>query len=173
MMNINDILSRFQLEKEIAPYGNGHINDTYCAESDKYIIQRINTNIFTDPDGLMRNIENVTEFLREKIVKAGGNPERETLKVIKTKNGESFLRTEEGCFRVYKFITETKTVETDKTPEDLYQAARGFGRFQNMLSDFPAETLNETIKDFHNTPMRVEALMTEGFERMLSKISLI
>lgn len=158
MMNINEILSKFRLEAEIAPYGNGHINDTYFAESNKYILQRINTNIFTDPEGLMGNIENVTEFLREKIIKAGGNPDRETLKVIKTQNGESFLRTEEGCFRVYKFITETKTVEADKTPEDLYQAARGFGRFHNMLSDFPAETLNETIKDFHNTPKRVEAL---------------
>ncbi len=157
-MNVNEILNEFRLETKIAPYGNGHINDTYCAESDKYILQRINTNIFTDPEGLMSNIENVTEFLRKKIIKAGGNPERETLKVIKTKTGESFLKTEDGCFRVYKFITETKTVETDKTPQDLYQAARGFGRFQNMLSDFPAETLNETIKDFHNTPKRVEAL---------------
>ena len=157
-MNMNEILSKFHLETEIAPYGNGHINDTYCAESNRYILQRINTNIFADPKGLMSNIENVTEFLREKIIKAGGNPERETLKVIKTQNGESFLQTEEGCFRVYKFITETKTVENDKSPESVYQAARGFGRFQNMLSDFPAETLNETIKDFHNTPKRVEAL---------------
>ena len=158
MMNLNEILGQFQTATDIAPYGNGHINDTYCAESDKYILQRINTNIFTDPNGLMENIENVTRFLRGKIIKTGGDPERETLKVIKTKDGENFLKTDEGCFRVYKFITGTKTVETDKTAEDLYQAARGFGRFQNMLSDFPAETLNETIKDFHNTPKRVEAL---------------
>lgn len=158
-MDLNLILRHFQTEATVAPYGNGHINDTYCADSAKYILQRINTKIFTDIDGLMENIENVTAFLRKKVVAAGGDPERETLSVVKTTDGKNFYKLDDNnCFRVYKFITGTKTVESEKTLEDMYRAGRGFGRFQNMLSDFPVDKLNETIKDFHNTPKRVEAL---------------
>ena len=83
-MNLNYVFSQFATEAEIAPYGNGHINDTYCVEPGRYILQRINTNIFKNPDELMQNIENVTAHLREKIVAAGGDPDRETLTVIKS-----------------------------------------------------------------------------------------
>lgn len=157
-MDLNYILQQFKTEKEIEPYGNGHINDTYVVNPARFIIQRINTNIFKNPYELMENIKNVTAHLREKIIKEGGDPDRETLTVVKTDNGENFLKTEDGCFRVYKFIENTKTVENDKTIEDIYNAGKGFGRFQNMLSDYPAHTLHETIKDFHNTVKRVEAL---------------
>ena len=158
-IDLNFIMRQFQIESTIEPYGNGHINDTYCTETPKFILQRINTRIFTNPDALMNNIETVTSFLREKIVAAGGNPDVETLTVIKTVDGKNCYRyDDENVFRVYKFISGTKTVENDKTLDDLYHAGRGFGKFQNMLSDFPVEKLYETIKDFHNTPKRVEAL---------------
>ena len=61
-------------------------------------------------------------------------------------------------FRMYLFVENTKSIENSKTPEDLYEAGVGFGRFQRMLSDYPADTLHESIKDFHHTPKRVEAL---------------
>lgn len=158
-IDLNFILRQFQIESTIDPYGNGHINDTYCTETPKFILQRINTKIFTDADQLMDNIENVTSFLREKIIAAGGNPDVETLTVIPTVDGKNcYHYDDENVFRVYKFISGTKTVENDKTLDDLYNAGRGFGKFQNMLSDFPVEKLHETIADFHNTPKRVEAL---------------
>lgn len=160
-LDLNAIFAQFHTETAIAPYGNGHINDTYCCEPTKYILQRINTSIFTDPDALMENIERVTEFLSEKIKEAGGNPERETLTVIKTKDGKNYYRyDDENVFRMYTFITRTKSIEGDKTLTDLYHAGKGFGKFQQMLSDYPADTLHETIKDFHHTPKRVEALKT-------------
>ena len=61
--NIKDVLKKYGLEADTQVYGNGHINDTYVLEDGKYILQRINTNIFKNPDELMENIENVTEFL--------------------------------------------------------------------------------------------------------------
>ncbi len=158
-MDLNRILSHFALEYGSVPYGNGHINDTYLSTPTRYILQRINTNIFTDPEALMENIEKVTAFLGKKIAAAGGNPTRETLTVIPTTDGKNFYRAEDGsCFRVYTFIDSTKSIEGDKTLTDLYNAGKGFGKFQQMLSDYPAETLHETIKDFHHTPKRVEAL---------------
>lgn len=160
-MNIDlaTILSEFNIEATINPYGNGHINDTFCTNTPKYILQRINSEVFKNPYELMENIENVTEFIRNKIKANGGNPDRETLTVIKTAKGENLYKYDDNnYFRVYKFIDGTKTVENDKTYEDLYNAGIGFGRFQKMLDDFPVEKLHETIVDFHNTPKRVENL---------------
>ena len=153
------ILQQFAVNTKIEPYGNGHINDTYCLIEPRYILQRINTDIFKHPHELMENIENVTSFLREKIKKNGGDPQRETLTVIKTVDGKNYYQYDENnVFRMYLFVENTKSIENSKTPEDLYEAGVGFGRFQRMLSDYPADTLHESIKDFPHTPKRVEAL---------------
>lgn len=157
-IDLNKILKEFNIKSKIENYGNGHINDTYCTETPKYILQRINTSIFKNPDELMENIDNVTAFLKEKIIKNGGNPNRETLTVIKTADGKNcFKYDENNVFRMYHFIADTKTIEDDKTNEDIYNAGKGFGHFQNLLADFPVDTLHETIVDFHHTPKRVEA----------------
>jgi len=172
-MDLNFVMRQFKTEQKIASYGNGHINDTYLVEPGEYILQRINTNIFKNPDELMENIENVTGFLREKIKASGGDPDRETLTVIKTLDGKNYYECSDGCFRLYKFIGRTKTVENDKTLKDLYNAGKGFGKFQNMLSDFDAEKLYETIKDFHNTPKRVGALKKAIDENIAGRRELV
>ena len=159
MTNLNFILDQFVSDCKIAPYGDGHINDTYLTSSKKFILQKINTNIFKDYEKLMGNIEGVTSFLKEKIIAAGGNPERETLTVIKTKDGKNFYKTEDGdVYRLYIFISDSvsRTVVTD--PVQLYHAGKAFGKFQYMLADYPAEKLFEVIPDFHNTRKRFEAL---------------
>ena len=75
-VDMNEILRQFNVKSKIEAYGNGHINNTYCTETPKYILQKINTAIFKDPDSLMRNIRRVTAFLREKIEAHGGDPDR-------------------------------------------------------------------------------------------------
>ena len=72
---MDHIIKQFAFEGtllEKKPWGNGHINDTYCIESPRCILQRINTKVFKNPDELMENIENVTAFLRDKIIQASG-----------------------------------------------------------------------------------------------------
>jgi len=158
-IDLQKIMNQFSIKHDIESYGNGHINDTYLVGQPPYILQRINTKIFKNPVELMENIENVTAFLRKKIAAEGGNPDRETLTVIKTVDGENFYQyDDENAFRVYRFITETIAIETGEDLKILYNAGKGFGRFQRMLDDFPVEVLHETIKDFHNTPKRVENL---------------
>ena len=157
--NIKNVIEQFVTDVEANRYGNGHINETYLIEPCKYILQKINTDIFTNCDELMQNISNVTEFLRKKIVLSGGDPDRETLTVISTINGDTYYRDDNGnCYRMYLFINNTNTVNSNPTAEQLYSAAKAFGRFQNMLNDYPADTLFETIKDFHNTPDRFAKL---------------
>ena len=155
---------QFQMAGEVADiqsYGNGHINDTYLVHVKngenvkRMILQGINTDIFQDVDGLMENIQKVTSFLREEIVKEGGDPERETLNVVPTLEGKSYFKAEDGkCYRMYKFIEGAVTYDAVRTPEDFYESGKAFGNFQSKLAAFPAEELHETIPDFHNTPVR-------------------
>lgn len=158
--SLKEILSKFNIDTSIELYGNGHINDTYlCETSPRFILQKINTKVFRDPDAVMENISNVTRHVREKIKQAGGDPDRETLNVIPTKTGDIYYKHPDGsAFRMYKFIERSVSYDIAERSEILTHAGEAFGRFQRMLSDFPAEKLHETIIDFHNTPVRVQQL---------------
>lgn len=159
------VAMQFALEgelKELSVFGNGHINDTLratCELADgrtkRYIVQRMNDGIFKNPDELMENVMNVTSFLRKKIIAAGGDPDRETLNVIPTKDGKNYLTDENGDFwRCYIFIEDATSFDQVEKPEDFYNSAVAFGNFQRLLADYPAATLHETIKNFHNTVSR-------------------
>ena len=143
------------------PYGNGHINDTFLVVADKrYILQRMNTGIFTKPAALMENIVGVTEHIRKKTAEAGGDVERCSLTVVPTLEGARyFCDSEGGYWRLYDFVEGTVTKESVENANDFYTCARAFGVFQQMLADYPAETLCEPIANFHNTPWRYENLM--------------
>lgn len=164
-MDKKDILKQFQVEGDVTsiePYGSGHINHTYLvqmADDKKYILQGINTTIFKDTDQLMENILNVTSYLREEIVRTGGDPARETLTVVMTNDGKSYYTDEEGNkWRVYDFIEGAQTFDAVESKEDFYQSAVAFGNFQAKLANFPADTLHETIPNFHNTAKRYRDL---------------
>lgn len=173
--NLKTILENFAIETNIEPYGNGHINDTYLCDSNPgYILQRININVFHHPDEVMKNIAAVTKHLREKIIKNGGNPERETLNVVKTKTGQDFYMADsENYYRMYKYIDNTIGYDIVENPRQLYQAGVAFGKFQRMLDDFNADGLYETIVDFHNTPNRVkqlEAAIEKNYDNRAAKV---
>lgn len=146
------------------PYGNGHINDTFVVNfqqedgSDRrYILQRMNHDTFKNPAGLMENISGVTEFLKKKIEENNGDSSRETLNIIRTKDGKDYFKDSIGSYwRSYVFIEDAVCFDKVESPEDFYNSATAFGNFQYLLSDYPAETLHETIPDFHNTPARFE-----------------
>ena len=143
-------------------YGKGHINDTFCVYTQneagdcvRYILQRINTDTFTDPDGLMENIVGVTDYLRSIIAKNGGDTTRETMTVQRTKEGKNYYRDSQGgCWRVYPFVEGTVCLQAVEEPEQFYQSAVAFGNFQRLLAGYDASTLHETIAKFHDTRNR-------------------
>lgn len=159
-VNLEKVVENFSVKAGIVPYGNGHINDTYLREGNPgYILQRINTNVFKDPNSVMENIVNVTEYLRAEIVKNGGDPERETMNVIKTKLGKNcYMADSSNYFRMYKFVSNSVSFDTAEDSSLLFEAGKSFGKFQRMLDGFDAGLLHETIVDFHNTPKRIEQL---------------
>lgn len=164
--NIVEAIQAFKLTgKNVSyeRYGSGHINDTFLVineeegEKHRYILQRMNHDIFKDPVSLVQNIEGVTSFLREKIVANGGDPLRETLNLIRTKDDENFCQDSDGNYwRAYYFIADATCYNLVEKPEDFYQSGKAFGHFQRLLSDYPAKELSETIPNFHNTPVRFE-----------------
>lgn len=160
--NLLEILKNFEINIVPSVYGNGHINDTYLVHSvPNYILQRINKKVFTNPPAVMENILGVTKHLRQKIEEEGGDPDRETLNLISTVEGKPYYLHSDGeYYRMYKYIEHAKSYDLVENPMQLYHAAKAFGKFQNMLSDYPAETLHETIVDFHNTKVRYDQFRT-------------
>ena len=130
-------------------FGHGHINYTLKVHTDtgaEYILQRINTYVFKQPVVLMNNVSAVTEYLRQRVEEP-----RMALHFIPTSEGKFYHLDEEGQYwRMYDFVGGF-CMDMPETDQDFYQSALAFGRFQSMLADFPAETLVETIPEFHNT----------------------
>lgn len=167
-----------EIEKVISPYGEGHINDTIAvvtrAEGDRlrrYIVQQINQNVFPKPKEVMENISRVTDHLRKKIVQAGGDTSRETLEVVPTHDGGLyFLDDKQNYWRAYVFVEDTITLQQVRTADDFYHSARAFGRFQQLLADYPADTLYETIENFHNTPVRFQTFQKAVREDVAGRV---
>ena len=163
--NLFEVLRAFRLDAKpvsCEPYGCGHINVTYLAVTEsglRYILQKINNNTFRDVAGLMENITAVTEFLRTKT-----DDPRGVLTLVETHDGASYLHAQDAYWRVYDFVEDSICLQLPETDEDFYQSAVGFGTFQQLLTDFPAAKLHETIPNFHNTPDRYRALL-ETLER--------
>lgn len=178
MESINEILNRFDFKGRLIDYnvfGSGHINTTYLVKFDdngkiwKYIVQTINPNVFKDIEKLMDNVFSVTSFLRKGIRENGGDENRETLHFIKTKDGNKFYKTEDGhYFRAYIFVENSIGYNSAETAEVFGQSGVAFGKFQKLLADFPAETLSETIPDFHNTKKRYDTEFLPAVENNIS-----
>lgn len=165
--NLEDALYAFGFGSQcsyVKPFGEGHINETYAVymptdkgEEFAYILQRVNNNVFKDPAGVMENIFGVTEYLRNVVREEGGDPDRETLSCIKTKNGCTYFEDSEGQpWRSYHYIQNSVCYQLVENPEQFYQSGASFGHFLKQLGSYPAASLKETIPNFHNTVNRFE-----------------
>lgn len=178
--DLREIIRNFKIYGDFIsaePYGSGHINDTYLLKVSqagriiKYIFQRINHKIFTDPELLMDNIRRVTEQQHSKLENSP-DQSRKALSLIMSKDDKSFFKDISGNFwRAYFFVENAATYDIVETAEQAYQAAYAFGEFQKILQDMPGEKLNETIPDFHNTPKRIDNLNTAVENDIVGKVS--
>jgi hypothetical protein len=166
--DVGAVARRFQIYgefREAEPYGSGHINDTYCAVFDqagiitRYIFQRINHNIFKQPELLMENIQRVTTHLAAK-VSGARESSRRSLTLIPTREGLCFHRDEQGNYwRAYLFIQKARSYDAVENPRQAFEAAKAYGHFQKLLADLPSPRLHDTIPDFHHTPKRFATLV--------------
>lgn len=140
---------------------SGHINDTYHIITENpslsYILQRINSSVFKDIPGLMKNIGIVTRHLENKIISGDpGAGSFSVLKLIPANSGDLyFTDTTRSCWRLYNFIEGTKSYDVVESPELAYKGGRAFGQFQYLASDISPEKLGETIPFFHDIEKRL------------------
>ena len=151
------------------PFGHGHINSTFKIDTDEgaeYVLQRINTYVFKDPVSLMNNAGAITDFIRARV-----DDPRLALHFLTTTDGKFYHEDDKGEFwRMYDFVGGF-CLDTPECEEDFYQSALAFGRFQQMLSDFSAETLVETIPEFHNTIDRFRQFKASVAEDRMGRLA--
>ena len=161
---ISQILAAYELPGsmlDIARHGKGHINDTFCVScrtpeggTVQLILQGLSQAAFPHPEEVMVNFVGITSYLRREILAEGGDPSRETLSLVKTRDGADFVTDNRGrVWRLMPFIENADCYQL-ATPELFAASGRAFGRFQYMLRDYPAQTLHETIPHFHDTEDR-------------------
>ena len=155
----------------------GHINETYIAAYNqggvqvRYVLQKINTHVFKDPDALMSNFVRVTSHQRRKLTGGGArDAARRALTVIPTRNGRAYYRNDGGeCWRTLVFVEGVRTFESVESPQQAYEAGVAFGNFQSLLVDLPGKRLAETIPHFHNARKRFETLQKAVREDHLNR----
>lgn len=162
------IIKDFNLKGELTDINcisTGNINDTYVARTafhlgeKLYIIQRVNHKVFSSPEKIAENVSQVTNHIEQKLREANASDiRRRVLRYYRKNDGSYYHITENGDYwRVVSCVYGAVSVN-DADLVYLRAAGEAFGEFQSHLSDFPADTLYETIPDFHNTKKRYEAL---------------
>jgi Ser/Thr protein kinase RdoA (MazF antagonist) len=170
-VNVQQIAARFKLAgrlRSIAPFHGGHINNSYLLACDdggairRYLLQRINPAVFPRPVQIMENIQRVTDHLRRRLAARGTASEeiaRRVLTLVPAEDDAWFTMGADGTvWRMYLFIEATCVLTEVRSPADAATAGRAFGEFQRELADYHGPRLQETIPDFHNTPLRLAAL---------------
>ena len=163
------IVSQFQIpgtyisHEEIC---SGIINRTYlvCMDmgdgtSNKYVVQKINTNVFREPYHVMENIIHITEHIKKHLIAQNGQYSRRVLSFAVSHEGKPYFENEiDGFWRCYEYIDDAVAYNIAPDKDHIFEAGRAFGEFQLYLTDYDATTLFETIPNFHNTVSRMQAL---------------
>ncbi len=177
-MELKRIIKEFDITGkliEISPINNGIINTTYLVVFDdegkkrKFVLQKINTNVFKKPYQLMKNIENVTSYMRNVESENDSN-----LSVIETKDGASLYMmmddfSQKEYYRVYNYIDDSVTYNQSVNTDVVYSTGKAFGHFQKVLRNYPVELLSETIENFHNTKKRFQDFLRSYKENVVDR----
>ena len=177
---LKSIGALFNLEGEYLSHEvikTGNINQTYLVkywrdgEEKPYIIQRVNTYVFKNPENVMSNIAAVTEHIRNKIKATGVSAKRSVLHYLYAPDGHNYVYDDEGGFwRGYRYIDDSICYPTSVDVEGMVEVGRGFGNFQKYLADFDASRLYESIPDFHNTEKRMDRLFAVAEKDELGRV---
>lgn len=168
---IEEILKNYNIDGELLSVEenkSGNINKTFVAtfkngtKEEKYLVQKINNSVFTEPYKLMQNIEGVTTFINKKL-KQTGDCEHKTLNVLKTNDNNLLCEVgdDKEYYRIYNFIDNAIAYNCSEDVNIVRNTGAAFGNFQKLLSNYPMNRLEETIKDFHNTPKRLKQLIND------------
>lgn len=184
--NIKNIIKEFDIEGELIDCRNnndGIINDTYVltfrlkeGSEKKYLLQKINSRVFHEPYKLMKNISQVTSYLKKKVKRENEN--HRTLEIVKTKSGKSLCQIKDNTdsieyFRIYEYIDNAISYNNSKDPNVIFNTGKAFGNFQKLLRNYPISELEETIKSFHDTKLRYNGFIKDVRDDTMDRVKLV
>lgn len=164
---LTKICDKFHIKGTVTGFSslkNGNINKTFAVftkdangKQRSYILQQINSNVFLNPEIISKNIDSISKYMFNKLPN-DADKDRLVVRIFDTDDGEKFYIDGNGNYwRLMSYIFDSICVNT-ATAQIMENSGIAFGRFLSLLSDFPIETLHETIPAFHNTPKRVADL---------------
>ena len=161
---LKDIIEKFSIKgevKKIREINKGYINRTYKVETAdnegivyKYLLQRINSNVFPDVDALMNNFEITTEHLHRHLLLPGHHRFGTVQTLHHTKNGEKYFKDDSGAWRMLTYFDHAYSMDIPDKPEVFYFAGVSFGRFIKAMTAIDINKIHEVIPNFHNTKSR-------------------
>ncbi|MEN8194749.1 MAG: phosphotransferase [Bacteroidota bacterium] len=180
--NFNEILNHFKIDGyfiDAKPFGNGHINETMLVsfrEGDiikEYILRRLNNHVFKDPQIVVSNTVNATDYIAQKLRKEGKKDiPNQVLELIETKDSKySYIDGNGDYWCLVVFIKNAYTVEHVETSEQAYQAAKAFGHFQMLLIDADINSYKESIQNFHNLESRLASFDVAVKENLVGRVN--
>ena len=164
MEQLQIIAEKFNIQGKVISIDEikrGYINRTYKVETlsennhiHKYILQRINTNVFPDVESLMSNFQLTTEHLSHNL-SMPGNHTRGTVQTLRlTKDGKPFLKNNSSVWRMMTYFDNVYSLDIPNNPDVFYYAGVSFGRFMKVMSSVDPSEIKEVIPNFHNTKSR-------------------
>jgi Ser/Thr protein kinase RdoA (MazF antagonist) len=159
-MTLYNILSAYGLQGkplQVAAFGSGLINSTWKITTGgrEYILQKVNDAIFTRPEKIAHNIRMIAGYLQEH------HPDYLFIAPLTTQDGAEMIYLEgEGFFRLFPFVTNSRSIDVVETPSQAFEAAAQFGRFTRMLTGMDTNLLEITLPEFHNLTLRYQQFRT-------------
>jgi thiamine kinase-like enzyme len=167
---LRSILDKYKFDEhniQVTPIGSGLINTTWKIEDGKssFVLQKINDHVFKQPNFIDENISLVANFLKQ------ADPEYLFISPLYSIEGETLIYQEgEGYFRLFSYVSDSKTITTVQTANQAYEAAFQFGRFTALCKGIDCRQLKTTIPDFHNLSLRYQqfqkAIITGNSKRI-------
>ena len=155
MEKLNNILNKFDIPDfayKFDTISNGFINDTYLVSNNEnpiYILQRINTKIFTNINALIHNLDLVLPLLKD--------DNYASIVLAKTNSQKSFfVDANKNVWRLMTFIKDSVVYNTTSNSKIAYESGRIIGLFHQLLSNFDANKLENTLPNFHDVAFRHE-----------------
>ncbi|MFN6529112.1 aminoglycoside phosphotransferase family protein [Nostoc sp. ChiSLP03a] len=142
----------------VKAFGSGNINDTFLATLDSskeqyFVLQRINTQVFRQPQLIMQNMRTLTEHVQKRLQDTPLNRRWEVPRVLLTKNAQDHWKDADGSFwRAISFIPGSQSFDSMGDRSYAKEIGYALGMFHNLISDLPAEKLADTLEGFHITP---------------------
>lgn len=176
-MDLMNLCQQFLKDKKIiscVPFGNVHINTTYKVSiensNQEYILQKINTAVFTNPQNIISNHIQIQEGIRSGAL--------EIPHLLKTKQDQYlFFDENQEAWRMMNFIEDSYSLEVVENSDQAYEAGRGFGWFLKACSHLNSSHFHEAISDFHSLSLCVnqlnEAINNANAQRLNSASELI